>query len=111
MFMPRTLLVWAVLPLCVAASRQEAYKARVDESTKTKVTVTEYRPGDSIERPTGGQVELVLDGQTKYLNVKGEEVKDAANKGKILSSGAVILVKSAQKDGKATAVSLQAVGG
>lgn len=109
MILSRLVPVWALLPLCLAAGRQESFKARVDESTKTKVTVTAFRAGDS-DRPTGDQVELALDGQTKFFNVKGEEVKDAANKGKILSSGAVIQVKSAQKDGKATAVSLQAVG-
>lgn len=111
MLTSRILLVWAVLPLWLAASRQEGYKARLDDATKTKATVTAFRSGDSIDNPTGEQVELLLDGATKILNARGQEVKDAASRAGILRKGAVLIVKSVQKDGKATAVSLQAVGG
>ena len=104
------LLAWAVLPLCLAATPQEGVKARIDDVTNTKVTLTSYRSGDS-DSPTGEQMELVLDGQTKILNAKGQEVKDAASRKGILRTGVVVLVKSAQKEGKSTAVSLQAVGG
>ena len=110
MLASRILLAWAVLPLCLAAIPQEGVKARVDDVTNTKVSLTLYRSGDG-DSPTGEQMELVLDGQTKVLNAKGQEVKDAASRKGVLRSGAVVLVKSAQKDGKATAVSVQAVGG
>jgi hypothetical protein len=102
----KMLLLWAVLPL----GPQDGTKARVDEATPTSVTVTTFRSGDSADNPTGQQMELALDFQTKYFNSRGIEVKDAASKAGILKKGAILIAKTAQKDGKTTAVSLTAVG-
>jgi hypothetical protein len=102
------LATWILLGL--AAIPQDGVKARVDDVTDFKVSLTSFRSGDS-DNPTGEQMELVLDGQTKILNAKGEVVKDAASRKGILRSGAIVIVKSAKKDGKATAVSIQAAGG
>lgn len=110
MLASRILLVWAALPLCLAASRQDGVKARIDDATITTVTLTTFRSGDS-DSPTGESMELAMDGQTKVLNAKGQEVKDAASRKGIVRKGVVVFVKSAQKDGKATAVSIQAAGG
>ena len=78
-------------------------------ATDSAVTLTPYRSGDSADKPTGQQLELALDGQTKYFNVRGIEVKDAASRAGILRKGALLNFKSVQKDGKATAASLHAV--
>ena len=109
MLASRLLLLSAVLPLCLAASPQDGTKARVDEATDSAVTLTSFRPGDSADKPTGQQLELALDGQTKYFNARGIEVKDAASRAGILRKGALLIFKSVQKDGKATAAVLTAV--
>ena len=109
MLTSRLLLLSAVLPLCLAASPQDGTKARVDEATGSAVTLTPYLSGDSADKPTGQQLELALDGQTKYFNARGIEVKDAASRAGILRKGAILIFKSVQKDGKATAASLHAV--
>ena len=87
------------------------FHAMVNLLEKDKITVTELRQGDSINSPTGKTTELVIDENTKFLNIRAAEIKDEETKNKILGKGQVIDVTLEVKDGKSRAVKLQAIGG
>ena len=97
--------------LATAAAPEESFQGRVEAVEKGKITLRAYQPGDSIETPSGRKIELVIDAETRVLNIRAQEVKDEETRGKILRVGGVLIAKFAQKKEKETALVLQLVGG
>lgn len=89
----------------------EECRARVESCDKDKIILTVYQRGDSIDAPSGKRIELILGADTRVLNIRAQEMKDEASRKRILAKGAVLIVRSATKEGREIAVTLQAIGG
>ena len=97
--------------LATAAAPDESFQGRVEAIEKGKITLRAYQAGDSIEKPSGRNFELVIDAETRVLNIQAKEIIDEELRRKILSVGQVLVVKYAQKKEKDTALVLQLLGG
>ena len=95
----------------MAAAPDESFRGRVEAVEKGKIILRAYEPGDSIETPSGRKIELVLDAETRVLNIRAKEIVDEEARKKILAVGHVLIVKFARKKEKDTALVLQPLGG
>ena len=94
-----------------ATAPDEDFRGRVEAVEKDKIILRAYQAGDSIEKPTGRKIELVIDAETRVLNIRAKEVNDEETRKKILAVGQVLIAKFAAKKEKETALVLQAIGG
>jgi hypothetical protein len=99
------------LPVVAAPVFENECRARVESCEQGKITFTIYQRGDSIDAPSGNKLELVMDADTRVLNIRAQEMKDEAARKRLLAKGSVLIVKYGTKAGKETAVILQAIGG
>lgn len=60
------------LPAVAAPVFQNECRARVESCEKDKITLTIYQPGDSIDAPSGKKLDLVMDADTRVLDIRAQ---------------------------------------